>query len=88
MKEKTLLKRMRVIFASSFGFKTTYIDFFNISHFSLSLTTAFDVALSFLVDSLLLFFRAKGWIMYGMDSKLKLGEQLKTSEQYKQLGDL
>ena len=25
--------------------------------------------------------RAKGWIMYGMDSELSLGDQLKTSEQ-------
>ena len=25
--------------------------------------------------------RAKGWIMYGMYTKLKLGDQLKTSEQ-------
>ena len=32
--------------------------------------------------------RAKGWIMYGMDSKLKLGDQLKNSEQSKRLGDL
>ena len=32
--------------------------------------------------------RAKGWIMYGMDSKLKFGDQLKNSEQSKKLGDL
>ena len=28
------------------------------------------------------------WIMYGMDSKFKLLDQLKTSEQFKQFGDL
>ena len=33
-------------------------------------------------------YRAKGWIMYGMDSKLKLWDQLKTSEHSKKLGDL
>ena len=32
--------------------------------------------------------RAKVWRMYGMDSKLKLGDQQKTSEQTKKLRDL
>ena len=30
--------------------------------------------------TILYIIRAKGWIMYGMDSKLKLGDQLKKME--------
>ena len=41
-----------------------------------------------IIWSLLVWGRAKGWIVYGMDSKLKLGDQLKTSEQSEKLGDM
>ena len=34
----------------------------------------------------MLFIRAKGWRMYGMDSKLKLGDLQKTSEQSRKIG--
>ena len=36
-----------------------------------------EACITFMLHSYLAIFRAKGWRMYGMDSKLKFGDQLK-----------